>query len=486
MASEPLSQLKRLQEEAQKLVDDSAIAAAGPARVPRWRSFLHFWVMVGRSFVRNRCPVRAAALSYSGLLAMIPMLALVLSVTTSILKTEGPDYIRKFVDQMVDQVTPYVGAVEDENGEETEAAAQRRANALRARKEAGDKIYEFIQKTQSGTIGATSAVLLIFVAFGMLARIETTFNDIWGIARGRSWYMRVVLYWAAMTLGPIMLISALGFTTTAQLHFSEASPLRVLLDAPLVRSLIGIGLPMLQLSLTFGMIYLLLPNTRVPFSAAAVGGLTAGLLWFLNNKLSVLFVSRITSNSAIYGSLGMVPVLMIGMYLGWIILLFGAQVAYAFQNRQAYLQERLAEGVNQAAREFAAVQLMTQIARRFQNGERPLSAQELARAAEIPTRLVGQLLLTLIHAGLVLEVYDRESRYSPARPPERITMEDILLAMRTVGGRELATQGTPERQMVRSHLARIQEAENSVARPLSLRQLVEQSSGPGTAADGRG
>ena len=140
MASEPLSQLKRLQEEAQKLVDDSAIAAAGPARVPRWRSFLHFWVMVGRSFVRNRCPVRAAALSYSGLLAMIPMLALVLSVTTSILKTEGPDYIRKFVDQMVDQVTPYVGAVEDENGEETEAAAQRRAIAVGARKEAGEMI----------------------------------------------------------------------------------------------------------------------------------------------------------------------------------------------------------------------------------------------------------------------------------------------------------------------------------------------------------
>lgn len=484
MPNEPVSKLKRLQQEAENLVDDRQLAAEEPSRVSRWRRFLHFWVMVGRSFVRNRCPVRASALAYSSLLAMIPMLALVLSVTTSILKSQGQEYIRKFVDQMVEHVTPYVGAEVSAEPANESAMAQRRAEAARAREEAAGKIHEFIERTQTGTIGATSAVLLLFVAITMLSRIESTFNDIWGVARGRSWYMRIVMYWAAITLGPIMLITALGFTTTAQLQFSGASQLRVLLDLPMVRSLIGIVLPLLQLSLTFGMVYLLLPNTRVQFSAAMVGGLTGGLLWFLNNKLSVLFVSRITSNNAVYGSLGMLPVFMIGMYFGWLILLFGAQVAYAYQNRVAYLQERLAEGVSQSGREFAALHLVTHIARRFHRGEPPPSGTELATSCRVPGRLVTQLLFTLTQANLVREVIDRESRYAPARPLDQISVLDVLQVLRTGSGQELATGEDQDRQRLRSELARIRDAEGSAARPLTLQRLVESSAAgsSGTAA----
>jgi membrane protein len=476
VADTPVSQLQKLQQQAQALMDDPPVAGIGPSGVHPLRRFIHFWVMVGRSFVRNRCPVRASALAYSSLLAMIPMLALVMSVTTSILKTRGQVAIQDFVDQMVRYITP--SAIAETEGEPAgdERLAQARAEVRQARDDAVKRINEFIQRAQTGTLGATGAIALLLVAISMLARIESTFNDIWGVARGRSWYMRVVLYWAAITLGPVALITALGMTTTAQLSRVTRIPgLRFILESPLVNGLIGHAFPVLMLSLAFAMIYLLLPNTRVQLSAALVGGLTGGLLWHLNNKLSVVFVSRITSNNAIYGSLGVVPVVMVGMYLGWLILLFGAQVAYGYQNRQAYVQERLAEGVNQRGREFAALRLLTQIGRNFQRGEKPPGLNRLATLTGVPTRLAGQILQVLVRAGLVIEVVDRETGYAPGRPLEGITLQDILAALRTSAGIDLATHDDATRQLLRSELGRVQNAEQAAATSITLKGLVDRA-----------
>ena len=482
MPDEPVSQLKKLQQQAESLMDDRQLAQAEAMRAHPFRQRLHFWVMVGRSFVRNRCPVRASALAYSSLLAMIPMLALVLSVTTSILKTQGEERIRSFVDQMVRHITPYVGADASGAGDSDERVAKARTEAAQARDEAAKKINEFIQRAQSGAVGVTGLIAFVLVAISMLARIEATFNDIWGVARGRSWYMRIVLYWAAISLGPVALISAVGLTTTVQLgKVAHVAGLQFILDSPFVSGLIGHAVPIIVLSLAFAMIYLLLPNTKVRFSAALAGGFTAGLLWHLNNKLSVVFVSRITSNSAIYGSLGIVPVFMIGMYFGWLILLFGAQVAYAYQNRGAYLQERLAEGINQRGREFAALRLMTQLGQGFHRGDQPPGLNRLATLTGVPTRLASQVLQLLIQAKLVIEVLDRETGYAPARPLERITAQDILTALRTGAGTELATRDDATRELLRSELARIQSAEQAVATPITLKKLVERAEG--TAAE---
>jgi membrane protein len=474
MADEPVSQFQKLQQQAKALMDDRREAVAETSRVHPFRRFIHFWVMVGRSFVRNRCPVRASALAYSSLLAMIPMLALVMSVTTGILKTKGQESIQSFVDQMVRHITPSVIADDAGNTEADEGLARARAEVRQARDQAVKKINEFIQRAQTGTIGATGAIALLLVAISMLARIEATFNDIWGVARGRSWYMRVVLYWATITLGPVALISALGLTTTAQLgQVSQVTGLGFILNHPLVNGLIGHAFPILMLSLAFAMVYLLLPNTRVQFSAALAGGVTAGLLWHLNNKLGVVFVSRITSNNAIYGSLGVVPVFMIGMYLGWLILLLGAQVAYAFQNRQAYLQERLAEGVNQPGREFVALRLMTQLGQSFQRGEKAPGLSRVAALTGVPTRLGSQVLQLLVQARLVVEIVDRETGYAPARPLERITVQDILTALRAGAGTELATRDDPTRALLQSAMNQVHQAERAVAEPLTLKQLVE-------------
>jgi len=306
----------------------------------------------------------------------------------------------------------------------------------------------------------------------MLANVEATFNDIWGVTRGRNWLLRVVLYWTTITLGPLAIIGALGLASGPHLQAAKS----LIGQMPLIGSLIFDFLPLVVLWLAFALLYQLVPNTKVNFSAALAGGIVAGSLWHLNNVFGFLYVSRVVTNSKIYGSLGLVPVFMAGLYLSWAILLFGAQVAYAFQNRKAYLQEKLVENVNQRGREFIALRLMTCIGQHFQTGQPPVTLQKVSVALGIPTKLAQQVLQTLLAAGLVVEVAGNEARFAPARPLEAINAHDVLSAMRAANGQQPATRDEPARDEVLGEFARIQEAEKQAASSLTLLALVNRAS----------
>jgi membrane protein len=440
--------------------------------------------MVWGSFVRNRCPVRASALAYGTLLALIPMLAVVMSITSGLLKKEGEAGIEKFIEKFVADVsgagsesTAAPGPAETEANKNSEAPATpgQPQQIARTQKTLARSINEFIQNTRSGALGVTGSVLLIFAAISMLSRIEETFNDIWGVARGRSWFMRVVLYWGVLSLAPILVVVALGLATGPHLETTK----RLLATLPVVGYILAkFGfqlLPVVLLCLAFGAFYMLMPNTRVQWRAALVGGLMAGLLFHVNNMVSVLYVSRVVSNSKIYGSLGLVPVFMIGLYLSWLILLFGAQVAYAFQNRATYFEEKQVENINQRGREFIALRIMTLVGQRYLQGVPPLTGSELAEDLSVPTRLVRQIMQTLTAARLVVETAGAEAAYLPARPMERITCHDMLLAMRAAQGQELATRDEPSRAEVYGEFQRIQEAERQVASGVTMLALANRA-----------
>ncbi|HNQ90955.1 MAG TPA: YhjD/YihY/BrkB family envelope integrity protein [Verrucomicrobiota bacterium] len=489
MANDGSSRLKKLQEEAQDALDDSRLARRDEAEISRFQAFLNFWMLVFRSYVRNRCPLRASGLAYASLLAMVPMLAVVLSVSSSLLRRQGEEPIYRFIDTMVERLTPSVQgpmlpgfrghSLSDAavtNGLAGGEPGLDRMQYEDTRREVARQIHEFVGNIRSGTLGVTSMVALLFVAIGMLSRIEDTFNDIWGVARGRSWFTRIVQYWGAITLGPIVL--AVTVTLTSGPYFQATRGfLEAFGSAGAWAVKAGMALlPYVIWSLAFAVFYQLMPNTRVRWRAALVGGVLGGCLWQLNSEFSVLYVSRVVTNSQIYGSLGMIPIFMIGLYFAWVILLFGAQVAYAYQNRRAYLQEKQAEGVHQRGREFVALRLMTQVAVRFQRNEKPGTLTELAEAVGVPTRLAVQLLQSLAGAGLVVEVNGGEVAYAPARPLSHITAHEVLLAIRAGQGIEPSTRADASRAAVREHFDRIAEAERG-AGSLTLEALALQSTG---------
>jgi membrane protein len=473
----------------------------------RWERFAHFWVLVGGSFTRNRCPVRAAALSYTTLLAFIPLLAVAISVTSSLLKDEGEEKIYHVIDRVVSNVMPPAtlntndqkislnlgpgmsvaltptneippqmptnGATVTTNGipqDGTPVPAENNARLVTAQKEAAKYIHNFVQNTRRGALGAAGTVLLIFVAISMFSRIEETFNDIWGVTRGRNWFVRIMLYWTIPTLGTLLLTVALGLAGGSHLqsakHFVD--------QVPFVGSLIFQFLPLVMLWLTFTLVYQLVPNTKVQFNAALIGGVIGGSLWYLNNIFGFLYISRVVTNSRIYGSLGLIPVFMIGLYFSWLILLFGSQVAYAFQNRKAYLQDKLIENVNQRGRELVALRLTTCIGQHFQCGQPPVTLQEISTELRIPTRLAQQVLQTLLAARLVAEVAGAEPAYTPARPLDAINAHHVLQAMRMGSGQELPPQDGPVRAEVYGEFARIEEAERIAASAVTMLALVNR------------
>src|SRR5450432_725395 len=469
----------------------SGVQTGAEHEFDRLEQFAHFCVLVVKSFVRNRCLIRASALSFSTLLALIPLLAVAISVTSSLLKSEGEKEIYQAIDKFVSNVMPPATVEKDETGlslnvspisvmlTSTNSIASGTNNpaaaapvvSVSAQKTAAKSIHDFVQNTQSKTLGAVGMMLLVYVAIMMLANIEATFNDIWGVTRGRNWLLRVVLYWTTITLGPLAIIGALGLAGGPHLQTVKD----VVGQMPLVGSLIFQLLPLVVLWFAFALLYQLVPNTKVHFSAALVGGIVAGSLWHLNNLFGFLYVSRVVTNSKIYGSLGLVPVFMAGIYFSWVILLFGAQVAYAFQNRKAYLQEKIVENVNQRGREFIALRLMTSIGQHFQYGLPPVALQKISVELGIPTKLAQQVLQTLLTARLIVEVTGNEIRFTPARPLDAISAHDILHAMRAANGQEIATRDEPMRTEVLGEFARIQEAERQAASSVTMLALVNRS-----------
>jgi membrane protein len=280
-----------------------------------------------------------------------------------------------------------------------------------------------------------------------------------------------VLYWATITLGPLLLIGALGLSGGSQMQAAR----EFVSHTPLVGGIIFKLLPLVVLWLAFALFYEIVPNTKVRFDAALVGGFVGGSLWHLNNVFGFLYVSRVVSNSQIYGKLGLLPVFMAGLYFSWIILLFGAQVAYAFQNRKSYLQDKLVENVNQRGREFIALRLMTCIGQRFQLGQPPATIEQISTELGIPTKLAQQVLQTLLAARLVVETNGGEHAYAPARPLDSINAHHVLLAMRAGSGQELVSRDEPVRAEIFGEFARIEEAEKNAASAITMLALVNRA-----------
>jgi hypothetical protein len=155
---------------------------------------------------------------------------------------------------------------------------------------------------------------------------------------------------------------------------------------------VGTVIPFLMAAVAFTVFYLTVPNVAVKVPAAVIGGLIGAILWQVNKLGTGFFAGKIVREATIYGSFAVVPVVMFGIYLFWVILLFGAQVAYAFQHRQTYMLKRLAERIHFSGREFAAMRIMTHIGQFFQKAKKAPTAADISKALELPEQLTEEIL----------------------------------------------------------------------------------------------
>jgi membrane protein len=367
-------------------------------------------VLVWRGFVENRCPVRAAALSYTTLLALVPLLAVVLSVSKNFLHDTSAELVPRLMDKTLTLIAPELGRASPES--QAEAVA---------------RIQSFIDNINAGALSTIGSLFLVFVAVRLLMAIEQAFNDIWGVPVGRSFWRKIVYYWTTITLGPLLLMLAMYLTGRAEV-LSVMGRLRVV---PGMQKLLLQAGPFVVLWLAFSLMYGLMPNTRVRPKAALAGGVLAGTLWQVNSWLSALYVSRVVTYSKIYGALGVIPVLLVGLYFAWLIVLLGAQVAYAAQHVHTHMQQRASERMDHRGRELIACRIVLIACEHFLRGMKPPTVEELAEKTGASAKWLNQLVYRLAEGGILAKVDGNQDGVVPARPPDTLTVADVLEVVRT-------------------------------------------------------
>lgn len=387
-------------------------------------------LVLGEGLERNRLLVRAAALSYSSLLGMAPLIALGVMVAGFALDKSEPERLGQLLERAVVFVAPQFGET---------AAGATEAGEDGINPELLGLIEGIIASSQSGAVGVAGIATLIVIAIQLLTSVEKTFNDIWGVRRGRKFHERVFLYWAFITLAAVIIgMSATLLSARTFVGLSDTQPMESRIieftwrHSPILSFLaVGLGL---------SAFYRFIVNAVVPWRSALVGGFTVAVLLGLNNALSIIYVQRVVINRSLYGSVGILPILMIGLYVFWLIVLFGGQLTYAIQNARSHAREQAWSGISTRARDLLSLTIFVLVCRRFAEESPPVTVNELQSTTRTPAQIVNQCLDRLAELGWIAlgSPVDRSSQLDdrpvlPARPLGRITLEGLARSLDEAG-----------------------------------------------------
>jgi len=246
----------------------------------------HVW----KHFTEDRCLEEAASLSYTSLLAMVPLLAVIFGIVAAFpVFAEWSDQLKSFI---FDNFLP---------------AANEQVQGY---------LNTFLDSTSSLALPGT--VFLIITALLLMFRIEVAFNRIWRVDRSRTILNRVVMYWAVLTLGPMLIGAAIALSV--QMVFGP-----LVLDTAMSSAWQKVGIFLLSWTV-FSLIFLLVPNRSVRFRDALIGALLSAVLFELAKQGFVAYVSN-ANYAVIYGALATIPIFLFWLYLVWIVILFGASLA---------------------------------------------------------------------------------------------------------------------------------------------------------------
>ncbi len=362
-------------------------------------------VMVVEGCWNQELLVRSAALTFKVAFSIVPLLAVILALF------KGFGGFKAYADEVRDFILKYLAAG--------------------VGSQVSDSLSQIIDRTNATAMGLVGFGILLYSAITLLSSIEAAFNVIWGVRRQRSILRQVTVYWTILTIGPIALAVTLGARTFITSHsvYTWASG-----RIPLANDLLVQVLPFAMIWAVFAMMYIIMPNTKVPPKAALIGALVSGTAWELLFRLYVSFNGFILDRYAIYGSLSVIPVFLMWIYVSWILVLFGAEVAFAAQHVRTYRREVGAVALSNAFKERLAVHLMIEVARDFLAGREAPGGEALAERMKVPVRACREVLHHLGAGKLVRELASGQNQtYLPAEDLERITVQRVLDAIRLHG-----------------------------------------------------
>ncbi|HEX7008920.1 MAG TPA: YhjD/YihY/BrkB family envelope integrity protein [Phycisphaeraceae bacterium] len=462
-------------------------------QLQRWvRYFVELTHYCWRQLLEDRAEEMAAALTYRTIFGLIPLLVLGLVMFRAfggfqeVQEKIQPALFRLFG---VPEVT-YVeqGAPQEETPppeaqppppeaqssdmpqgnaalQQSQADARVRANIRQTLVDLSDKV----SRINFTSIGVAGVLLFIYAALALAIAVEQDFNIIVKSPRGRPWHLRIPIYWSMITLGIGLL--ALSLYLSSQIvnwarQFEVFGP---------VIGVLGAAMAFLSSWTLLFLIYLLIPNAAVKPRPALIGSFVAAALWELGKLGFQVYVRRALPYSALYGSLGLIPLFLFWIYISWLVTLFGLELTYALQTVRS--RRQLEETTRQEAQEVAdarwLIPLMAVVTQRFAQGQAS-SVSELSRQTALPLRIVHQLSQCLQGEGLLHSLEsasDGEPRYTLAMPPEQIPLRRLIEVGQTLAAGKHATGRMPAQDV----LDRLDAAVHQAASELTLAHLMNAS-----------
>ena len=361
-------------------------------------NFLKTISLAIRRYEEDKLQQQASALTYSTLLSIIPLLAIMLAVANGF----------GFSNIIQSQLFNYFPGQRD------------------VLQEAFSFVESYMVQIKSGVFVGIGIVLLLWTVISLISNIEGCFNKIWMVPKGRSIYRKITDYFSIILLIPVFMICSSGISIFITTIFSTLSSYQ--LFTPLLEGILKVA-PFLITILMFTGIYIFIPNTKVRFKNAFYAGIFAGVVFQIFQYIYISGQIWISKYNAIYGSFAALPLLLLWLQASWLICLLGAEIAYGSQNIQAYEFESDSKNITRRYKDFLVLVILSVIIKRFERGEKPCTAQKIASNYKIPTRLVSEILFNLTELNLICEIADEEKnviRFQPARDINKITVGNVL------------------------------------------------------------
>jgi len=410
--------------------------------------FVRLLVVLVRQLINGQLNLRAMSLVYTTLLSILPLLA----VSFSVLKGFG----------VHNQIEPLLMNFFQPLGPEGV--------------ELTGNIIGFVENLKVGVLGSLGVVFLLYTVVSLIQKVESSFNYVWQVERLRGLAQRFSSYLSVILIGPVLVFAALGVTATALNNTVVQDLMNV---APLGHLIVLFSklVPYLLVIAAFSFIYMFIPNTRVDVGPALIGGLVAGVLWQSSGWAFAAFIASSSNYAAIYSSFAILILLLIWLYLNWLILLLGAQVAFYMQYPQYMTREPVQLRMSNRLRERLALQIMFLIAEHHLRRRDPWTSEELVQHLGLPMQPVHHVLQLMVDAGFLSETGDEPPGYLPRRDVETITLAELYRVVRRAGeNRFLSVKSLSNESVVEQAVTA---AEDAVSRELgerTLRSLVEGDS----------
>jgi membrane protein len=298
------------------------------------------------------------------------------------------------------------------------------------RTEVTAQILSYVDAMQVELIGITSVGLLLTIVLDMMRKIELSFNYIWTVKQARSWASRVSEYLFAVIVSPLLLFISISITSSVNTNYFQ-SFLEGLTYGGLIIQPVAFIAPILLMSLAFAFIYSFLPNTKVQFSSAFIGGFVTTIIWKLMGSLfQEVFIT--SARESIYLAFATAIVVLFFTYFGWLVALVGSSIAFYHQYPAKARNGREENALSLLQQEEFSLAVAALIIRRFQNGEAPLSEYEISLSLDSNSALLEPALDNLKAINLITSSSDEPPRFVPTKAVDDCSIVEIWQALRRV------------------------------------------------------